>query len=197
MRGSCLDLQDNSREPAPLATREAPAAVRWTGASTKVLVPILRVLWRTPLGRKAPRKVPASRYTPGLQFVGFIIIAAAAATSSSTFGAETAIYWRECSANLNTPAYFLAKALGDVPMCACSAVAAYAGFLTKFSSPMANSNLLAGFLLLYVFGYLSGYLLSFAPARAQPLESPDCAEPEERPLQVETPGPRQSQHTVP
>ncbi|KAJ8604304.1 hypothetical protein CTAYLR_002540 [Chrysophaeum taylorii] len=100
-------------------------------------------------------------YVSALQFSGFIIVAASAAVSASTFGAEQPIYWREASTNLNTPAYFFAKVCADAPVCFCSALAVTAGYLTGFVSPMLFGHLFAAFLELLIFGYLSGYFLSF------------------------------------
>lgn len=81
--------------------------------------------------------------------------------SSATFGAEQPIYWREASTNLNSPAYFFAKVVADIPICFCSALSATAGYLTGFLSPMSFGPLFAGFLQYTMFGFLSGYFLSF------------------------------------
>lgn len=103
----------------------------------------------------------SNSYVSGLTNVGFIIVAAAAAVAASTFGAEVPIYWREAAAALHTPSYYVAKVVADIPMCFCSGMMAWAGFASSFESPMKPGQLFAGFLLLEIFGYLSGYLLSF------------------------------------
>jgi len=100
-------------------------------------------------------------YTNALQFSGFILIASAAAISASTFGKEQTIYWREAASNLNTPAYFFAKVFADIPICFLSALSVTAGFSTGFISPMPFPQLLAGYILYTIFGFLSGYFLSF------------------------------------
>jgi len=93
--------------------------------------------------------------------VVFIFVALSAATSSATFGCETAQYWRECSGGLNTPAYFFAKALADLPLCFCSALALWAPFDAIFVTPMGNGDFFFALFLLNVFGYASGYFISF------------------------------------
>ena len=111
--------------------------------------------------RSECRDLQQNSYVSALQFVGFIVCAANSAIAAATFGAEQPIYWREASTNLNTPAYFFAKVVADVPVAVIHALAVSAGFLTGFVSPMAFSDLYAGMLLVTCFGYLSGYFLSF------------------------------------
>jgi len=100
-------------------------------------------------------------YVPAISSILFILVAMGAATSAATFGCETAQYWREASTGLHTPAYFLAKVVADVPLCAVSAVSIWGAFVSTFYSPMHSGALLLGFLLINYFGYFSGYLLSF------------------------------------
>ena len=103
----------------------------------------------------------ANSYISALQFTGFIIVAASASVASATFGAEQPIYWREASTNLNTPAYFAAKVVADIPLCLCSALSVSAGFLTGFLAPMSFRDIFVAFLYYVMFGFLSGYFLSF------------------------------------
>mmetsp|Transcript_26760 Transcript_26760/g.80819 ORF Transcript_26760/g.80819 Transcript_26760/m.80819 type:complete len:958 (-) Transcript_26760:85-2958(-) len=91
----------------------------------------------------------------------FIQIAMAAATTSATFGCETAQYWRECSVGLNTPAYFFAKSAADLPLCVVSAMAIWAPFASIFATPVSKGNFFVVLLLLNLFGYVSGYFISF------------------------------------
>jgi len=93
--------------------------------------------------------------------VVFIFVALAAATSASTFGCETAQYWRECSTGLNTAAYFFAKAVADIPIAFASTFALWAPFVASYNTPMDTGELFFALLLLVLFGYESGYFLSF------------------------------------
>ena len=100
-------------------------------------------------------------YVPAISSIIFILVAMGAATSAATFGCETAQYWREAAAGLHTPAYFLAKVVADAPLCVVSAISIWGAFVSTFNSPMQTGELLAGFVLINVFGYFSGYFLSF------------------------------------
>mmetsp|Transcript_106182 Transcript_106182/g.307273 ORF Transcript_106182/g.307273 Transcript_106182/m.307273 type:complete len:476 (-) Transcript_106182:136-1563(-) len=102
-----------------------------------------------------------STYVSALNFLAFIAVGSGAAVSSGTFGGEQPIYWREASAGLSTPAYYLAKATADIPRCFCSAFFLWLGLITSFVSPMPQLNLLYGFVMLFMFAYISGYVLSF------------------------------------
>ena len=55
----------------------------------------------------------------------------------------------------------IAKATADVPRCAFSAFFLWLGLSTAFVSPMRSRELLSGFLVLFLFAYVSGYFLSF------------------------------------
>ncbi|KAH8050447.1 ATPase [Aureococcus anophagefferens] len=100
-------------------------------------------------------------YVPAISSIIFILVAMGAATSAATFGCETAQYWREAASGLHTPAYFLAKVVADAPLCVVSAISIWGAFVSTFNSPMRTGELLAGFVLINVFGYFSGYFLSF------------------------------------
>lgn len=102
-----------------------------------------------------------STYVPAISAVVFIVVAMGASTSASTFGCERAQYWREAAAGLHTPAYFFAKVVADVPLCVVSAVSIWAALISGFDSPMPNGQLLLNFLGINIFGYCSGYFLSF------------------------------------
>ena len=121
-------------------------------------------------------------YVPRSPSILFILVAMGAATSAATFGCETAQYWREASTGLHTPAYFFAKVVADVPLCAVSAVSIWGAFVSTFYSPMHSGALLLGFLLINYFGYFSSYLLSFllpytaaaSPPWPRPSGGPSC-----------------------
>lgn len=100
-------------------------------------------------------------FMPAISSIIFIVVAMGAATAASTFGCETSQYWREAASGLNTPAYFFAKVVSDVPICVLSAIAIWAAFISGFDSPMENGPFLVSLVLINVFGYFSGYFLSF------------------------------------
>mmetsp|Transcript_13795 Transcript_13795/g.42740 ORF Transcript_13795/g.42740 Transcript_13795/m.42740 type:complete len:976 (-) Transcript_13795:85-3012(-) len=100
-------------------------------------------------------------YVTTIMTVLFIFIALSAATSASTFGCEKPQYWRECSVGLNTPAYFFAKVAADMPLCFVSIFALWAPFAAIFVTPMAPGDLFVALWLLNIFGYFSGYFISF------------------------------------
>merc|ERR1712176_1360952 len=103
----------------------------------------------------------SNSYIATMSGVVFIFVALAAATSASTFGCETAQYWRECSTGLNTAAYFFAKAIADLPIAFSSTFALWAPLAAGYNTPMDSGKLFSSLLLLVLFGYASGYFLSF------------------------------------
>lgn len=103
----------------------------------------------------------ANGYLGAFSDAAFIYMAANSAVATCTFGAEIAIYWRECSIGLNTNAYFWAKAVGDIPKCFISALSTYLGVRPNFETQMKNSDFLTSFVMIISFSYATGYLVSF------------------------------------
>lgn len=60
-------------------------------------------------------KAQVDTFTGTMTFMAFGIIMTSIAGASSTFGAETTNYFRECSAGLSTTPYFVAKVIVDIP----------------------------------------------------------------------------------
>lgn len=83
------------------------------------------------------------------------------ANFAATFGCETAQYWREASVSLNTPAYFFAKAIADMPFTFLHTLCIWAPFVSIFVTPMPQGEVFFSLWLLLTFGAASGYFLSF------------------------------------
>jgi len=111
--------------------------------------------------RSTCKDLQQNDYTELLQAIFWVLIAMGASTSASTFGCETAQYWRECSVGLNTPAYFCAKSAADFPVAFVSTIALWAPMAAIFVTPMSDGYYFLMLMLLNIFGFISGYFISF------------------------------------
>lgn len=109
----------------------------------------------------------AGTFNIAIMTFSLIPVTVGGAAAVPTFGgAAMSVYFREASAGLSTPAYVAAKAFADVPRIVASSMAFFFGLTTSFSTVMPDLQLFAVVFVAYSFGFLSGYLVTFAvPSR--------------------------------
>lgn len=108
----------------------------------------------------ACRRPLVDNYQVVANFLCIGIIFAAISVSASTFGDEQVNYWRENSAGLKTPPYFLAKWLIDVPNIILAATFYSLAFRLSFPNNNSVSVLFELLLAFYAYAWSVGYLIS-------------------------------------
>ncbi|CAJ0905059.1 2521_t:CDS:10 [Entrophospora sp. SA101] len=87
--------------------------------------------------------------------------------SSTTFGCEKVVYWREISSGMSAIPYFFAKAVADIPRLIAASLMFSISFIMFYSNETKFSDHYLIILLSYIAAWGSGYFISIIVSKEQ------------------------------
>ncbi len=90
----------------------------------------------------------------------FAVLSLGISSAAAIFGHEQVNYFRECAAGLNSPMYFIAKVIANIPKMFFSSVFFWWTFSSQFLNTSSQADMFGYLFLLYWYSYGLGYLLS-------------------------------------